>query len=302
MFEAKRKWRGTAVETAFDPKRTTPLKSVLARRLARWYHCTPSKRLSHAYPQFCSAAASPTWPQAMKWLAIFSAALIAVIALYAIAYPGVPIRYRLTLEAEVDGKPINGSGVIEVTYRKQMSIGAVGRDVDARFRGEAVVLDLGRRGALFVLLKAGASDDRSGPASIVLKAFGLGGVFPGWDPESLKKVRTISGTRELPLDSLPLTVRFRDVNDPMTLELVNPFNIAERFGAGARLVQATIEIVPAGIWPFNSLGITGEPITTGIDRKLVWLNHLDKYNSVPGNPFTNKLPSEISGLRDPWHN
>ena len=62
-------------------------------------------------------------------------------------------------------------------------------------------------------------------------------------------------------------------------------------------MRATLEIVPVGIWPLNSLGITGEPITTNIDEKVRWLNHLGKYNRIPDNPFTSTLPPEIGGFR-----
>ena len=55
--------------------------------------------------------------------------------------------------------------------------------------------------------------------------------FPGI---RLKRVRrsfdASSGKRELPLESLPMLVRFRDLNDPMTVESVSPLNIGERFG------------------------------------------------------------------------
>jgi hypothetical protein len=71
--------------------------------------------------------------------------------------------------------------------------------------------------------------------------------------------------------SLPLLVRFRDIDDPKSVEEVDPLDIGKSFGAGAELVRATIEIVPVGIWPLNSFGITGEPITTGIEKRLSWL-------------------------------
>jgi len=229
-------------------------------------------------PRQRSAFVSQWWSResrSVKWFAIILAAVIGTVVLYKMAYPSVTLRYRLTLEAEVDGQTKTGSGVIEASYQKHMSLGAVGRDVAAGFRGEAVALDLGSRGTLFALLKAG-SDSRSGPESIVLNTFGLpGGAFPGWDAESLGKLRSLSGKRELPLENLPMLVRFRDVNDPMTVEAVNPSNIAERFGSGARLVRATLEIVPAGIWPLNSFGITGEPLTTGIQERLNWLRRLN---------------------------
>ena len=212
----------------------------------------------------------------MKWLAIILATVIGVIALFMIAYPNVTLRYRLTLEAEVDGRPKSGSGVIEVTYQKHLSVGAVGRDVTPSFRGEAVVLDLGPRGTLFALLIAGSAS-RSGPELIVLNTYGLpGGAFPGWDAESLKKLRSLSGKRELPLDSLPMLVRFRDVNDPKSVERVDSIDIGKSFGPNVKLMRATLEIVPAGIWPANALGITGEPITMGIEEQLTWIpRHYD---------------------------
>src|SRR3954453_8168322 len=112
----------------------------------------------------------------MKWLGIALALIAGVPVLYGVAYPSLTLHYRLTLEAEVDGKTKTGSGVIEVTYAKQLNIRS---ELSVGFRGEAVVLDLGDRGTLFALLKEG-SDNHSIPQSIVLRAFNFdGGAFPG---------------------------------------------------------------------------------------------------------------------------
>src|ERR1700732_2293982 len=105
----------------------------------------------------------------MKWLGILVALIVGASVVYRIAYPSVTVRYRLTLEAQVDGEPKIGSGVIEVTYSKIVQLW--GRtDLGINVRGEAVVLDLGSRGTLFALLKAD-TDSRSIPESIVLRAF-----------------------------------------------------------------------------------------------------------------------------------
>jgi hypothetical protein len=207
----------------------------------------------------------------VKWLGIVAALVALVPVAYGVAYPSLTLRYRLTLEAEVDGKPKVGSAVIEVIYSKQPEF-ASGRDRVSSHRGEAVVLDLGERGTLFALLTAG-SDNRSIPESIVLRAFNFdGGAFPGPTvEEGFKKIRELSGKRELPLTSLPLLVRFRDLNDPMTVEKVDPIDISKSFGGSARLVRATLEIVPAGVWPLNLFGVMGEPITAHVRTKLNWL-------------------------------
>lgn len=209
----------------------------------------------------------------MKWLGIIAALVVAAIVAYKTVFPSVTVRYRLTLEAQVDGEPKTGSGVIEVTYSKQSEL-ASQHELVVYFRGEAVMLDLGPRGALFALLK-GDTDGRSGPEWIVLRAFNFpGGSLPRPVGEGVKQVQRLSGKRELPLTSLPMLVRFRDLNDPMTVERVDPLDIGKSFGAEAKLVRATLEIVPAGIWPFNFYGLTGEPITNAIDERLLWLPKL----------------------------
>ena len=206
----------------------------------------------------------------MKRLGIFLAIAFAGVAVY-VAVFSTTVRYRLTLEAEVDGRVKTGSGVIEVTYSKNNDpISQAEFSIDVR--GEAVVLDLGSRGTLFALLK-GDTDGRSGPEYLVLRAFDLpGGALPRPIVSGLRQVQQLSGERELPLTTLPLLVRFRDLNDPLTVERVDPLDLEKSFGPSVKLTRATLEIVPAGIWPFSWLGITGEPLTTGIETRLPWWN------------------------------
>jgi hypothetical protein len=218
----------------------------------------------------------------MRWLAICVALAFVGFGIYVSLFSAT-VRYRLTLEAEVNGERKTGSGVIEVTYSKNndpISHSEFSIDV----RGEAVVLDLGSPGILFALLK-GDTDSRSEPEYIVLRAFKFpGGALPLPVSDGLSKVKRLSGKVELPLTSLPLLVRFRDLNDPKTVERVDPLDIGKRFGAGAKLVRATFEIVPAGIWPFSRYGITGEPITSGLAARLGWL--VGMRTNIDGTSFT----------------
>jgi hypothetical protein len=231
----------------------------------------------------------------MKWLGLFVALIVGAVVVYKVAFPSVSVRYRLTLEAQVDGEPKTGSGVIEVTYSKQSKF-AGQLDLITDYRGEAVVLDLGSRGTLFALLKAD-TDSRSEPETIVFRAFNFdGGAFPGSSVEQgLQQLQHLSGKRELPLTSLPLLVRFRDLNDPKTVERVDPFDLGKSFGAGVKLERATLEIVLAGIWPFNSYNITGDPITTGIQERLHWLtgmrSNIDGTSVTDSNRLSNELNS-----------
>jgi hypothetical protein len=209
----------------------------------------------------------------MKWLGIVGALIVCAVVLYKVAYPSVTVRYRLTLEAEVDGKPKIGSGVIEVTYSKQSRF-AGQHPLIIKVRGEAIVLDLGSRGAIFALLKPG-NDSRSGPETIVFRAFNFpNGVISDPVDDGLIKLQQLSGKRELALSSLPMLVRFRDINDQMSVEKVDPLDIASSFSVGTRLIRVTLEIVPTGLWPLHSFDVTGEPITRGIDQRLMWLKSL----------------------------
>lgn len=205
-----------------------------------------------------------------KWLAIF-AALIFVSCVVYLSIFTVTVRYRLTLEAEVNGQSYIGSGVIQVRYSK-LNDPVSRNELVIDVRGEAVILDLGTRGTLFALLKSD-TDNRSEPEYLLLRAFDFpGGAFPRPVMDGLSKIKRLSGKAELPLTSLPFLVRFRNLKDPTSVEKVDALNIEASYGSGAKLVRATLEIVPSGIWPLNLFGITGEPITKIIEKRLPWLN------------------------------
>ena len=84
--------------------------------------------------------------------------------------------------------------------------------------------------------------------------------------------------------SFPYLVRFRDLADPKSVEEVKPGDLAASFGKGYALKGLTIQMTDA-------------PVTVGIEKRLGWLEHLDRYRSDPSNPFTSTLPSIIGGLR-----
>ncbi len=56
-----------------------------------------------------------------------------------------------------------------------------------------------------------------------------------------------------------MLARFRDINDPKTLERVDPKNLAASFGPGVTHVGAHAEL-------------TNAPVTTGIAKRLPWWN------------------------------
>lgn len=157
-------------------------------------------------------------------------------------------RYRLTVHVEVDGELKSGSGVIQVAMTPSPSDGPP-TTVD----GEAVVLDLGPRGMLFVLL-SGA--DNSGAADITRRTF-----MPttGGGEAANKALSKARSRVELQPSELPALVTFKDIGDPQTIVHVRPDDLASAFGPGVRFVSATIEL-------------TDDPVTRRIDKVLPWLS------------------------------
>jgi hypothetical protein len=183
----------------------------------------------------------------------------------------ITLRYRLTLFVDDNGKTVTGSSVINTQW------GGLGQDSDELaplfggkrwwplVTGEAVTVDLGARGDLFLIFAddpaRGQEHNRAGsigsPAALVVATFS--GVGPGgasWD--MLRQIRDTRKTVDVPIRMLPWLVRFRNLNDPATVEPVDPENLDASFGPGVKFLRATIEM-------------TNDPVTTGIEKRLPWL-------------------------------
>jgi hypothetical protein len=161
-------------------------------------------------------------------------------------------RYRLTVSVETPEGLKSGSAVREVTVQKGLNLTPQMRP-QAEVKGEAVVVDLGKRGVLFMLV------DGDYGADILFKKF----------PDGRMK-----GEATLLPDEYPTFVRFRDLDNPKSMQEVRgaetfdkikkalpnrdmvPFGQA--FGDGVKIHEVTIEITKA-------------PITWGIEKWIPWL-------------------------------
>ncbi len=206
--------------------------------------------------------------------------LVATIyAAWSIAYPSTAVRYRMTVTLETPEGIKTGSAVREVAIEKSpqflgsTSVGAVGVT-----RGEAVIVDLGKHGVLFALM-------RGGVGGIDYGGYILTTAFPsGNDPfsrEGIGYYRSLKNAKTtLTPQQYPMFVRFRDLNDPKTVEAISQYNdrdmptgyggmaktAVEVFGAGIKLKEVTIEI-------------TRDSVTTGIEKLLPWLPQTKGYIS-----------------------
>lgn len=167
-------------------------------------------------------------------------------------------RYRLTIEIDDHGKQRQDSKVIE----KRQWVERVGVDknvVKSMLFGEAPLIELGDGRVVVALLRCWSHplphqptiipDAGCIPDRVIYEEFG---VAPGWAGQSAKgpkELRRAAMHRpvELAAGDLPVFVTFRDRNDPRTIELVDPGNLATKFGPGVTLRNASIEVTDAKI-------------------------------------------------------
>lgn len=181
--------------------------------------------------------------------------LVAGVGLLAVAWylmlPWASVRYRLIIEAEAGGRSLTGSGVVEVRYLKQPTW-LTGRFASWRVHGQSVWIDIPGQGPIFALT---TSDKRFSSYDFLPRA-----AFAVGDLDTLGKfllLRRLNGRRELPLENWPMFVRFQNLNDPNSVEGIDPDDLAR---GASPVVQARVN----RMW----VEITRDPISTGIDEKL----------------------------------
>jgi hypothetical protein len=197
-------------------------------------------------------------------------------------------RFRLAVEVDTPEGTKTGSSVIEVStaIAGASSIPTPGA-VSHRVQGEAVTVDLGRRGLLFALLR---SEDNSDWASNVMfrlapritdstadGRFDADRGFKAQFDAMLKQRGRVELPRTFPAQghlrdqpARPMMVHFSDIADPRTIQKVDPDDLSAVFGKGVKLKRVTIQL-------------TNDAVTTGIDKRLIWLPNV--YQVLRGSHF-----------------
>ena len=188
-------------------------------------------------------------------------------------------RFRMTVEIETPQGLKIGSSVMEITSYKTMKLTSEEHAGAGSFRGEAVVVDL-PNGPVFALLK---NDDAGQPLDVrVTSALSRVAEFNTVD-DYVATVADLSGMfssakAELPRADWPLMVRFRDIDDPRSVEKVSP----QSMGVKRILVETT-----------------GDQITTGINKRFSWFaqylnRHLDGTSASIEDMTTDNIASHMS--------
>jgi hypothetical protein len=176
-------------------------------------------------------------------------------------------RYRLTLEVDTPEGMRFASSVRQIqTYQAgKHSIPDPGK-IENRTIGEALVLDLGKRGTLFALLSAENHYDWS---STIMPVITPTPNYVKGEDKFLKRFNFMMTRRQLielprepiktatfPFPNYPWLVQF--TRDRDWVEQVNPSNLAASLGKGVSLRRMTVQL-------------TDDPVTIGIGRALPWL-------------------------------
>jgi hypothetical protein len=187
-------------------------------------------------------------------------ALVAVVAAYEYFYPAYSYRYRLTVNIEADGKLHTGSSVIDVTWS---AFCLPDYHFNPELGGQAVLVDLGRRGVVVATLYNGedygpAKDGAWGAIWLAARAFGNDSTN-----EELPALEKLRGKRDLVPDDLPRFVWLSNPQDPMTARKLLVQDFPTVFGPSVRFAGASLEI-------------TRDPTVVDIRDKLPWLKSLEQ--------------------------
>ncbi len=175
-------------------------------------------------------------------------------------------RVKLHVDVMTSQGLKSGGSVLELIYQSEFVYDGTFQRTTG-LRGQAVAIDL-PGGPVFALLRVPGGSDPSPITTAIMD--GLAPVPPGDDPSKGMKdqVEKISCRwfcnlkTDLPRDDWPLMVRFRNINDPKSVEQVDP-----------------VATGVAHIWVES----TSDPVSTGIEKRLRWLPNV--YHMGIGSDF-----------------
>jgi hypothetical protein len=206
-------------------------------------------------------------------LKIFAGLMILVVGYFWFSFHDIHVRYRLTVEVQDCDQIKTGSSVVEASYNIPSGWIWAGPSTYVRKFGYAPTVDLGEKGLLFLtFVNATRTPEQSREYNaqvscgfddigcLPFAAYRKPGVSRDFDRRkaALNELRRQSGPRDVPFAVLPKLVRFRDINDPHTLAVVSPDDLAASFGPGVELKRVILQL-------------TDDPITRRPENWPQWL-------------------------------
>ena len=204
-------------------------------------------------------------------------------------------RYRMTVEVDTPEGLKTGSSVIEVaTSEGVSSANPAGSVVISKVRGQAAAVDLSAGRTLFALLRSEENRDWAKNIMFILAPEGRkdGDRFLGTYANMLamrekKELPATLGQYNRALEDFsgrPMLVTFGDLSDPMSVQRVDPDDLAASFGEGVSLRRITVQM-------------TDDPVTMGIEERLKWLTDPAVMESLGWQRLPRDVREVLMGLR-----
>lgn len=165
-------------------------------------------------------------------------------------------HFRMTVEVETPEGARSGSSVYKVWANNKTPLLPEESKREWGVNGDAVAVDLPGGRTLFALLKTGAAHGD-------LAGLSMAALDPAFRNDIVESARRISSGRGVLQKAVvrpedyPMLVMFRDIDDPASVERVDPANLATSFGPGYGLRRIIVEI-------------TNERVSRGIENRLDW--------------------------------
>lgn len=171
---------------------------------------------------------------------------------------GNSYRFKMTVEVETPEGLRTGSSIYEVEGIGTKDLITGGKGSRTELRGEAVAVDLPGGRTLFALLRMAngtSADDHVGIMSMKTMDPAMVNTEKDQSARRIASGNGIKSPAEVPPADYPLLVTFADINDPKSVERVDPANLAANFGPGVKLKRVMVEV-------------TDEAVTAGIEKRL----------------------------------
>lgn len=199
-------------------------------------------------------------------------------------------HFRMHVDVMTSQGLRSGSGVLGLINEKTPTFGIATSHGGISLTGEAVVVDL-PDGPLFVLLRRPGAADSGSLANMILDAMAPRDPQDFSADTGVDQNRDVAWAREgsirvgLPAElpgpwgkmepSWPMMVRFRDLNDPKSVETVDPQTIGVK-----------------RVWVEN----TGAALTSGIEKRMPWLTGAENFR-YSGTAYGDVYPLPSNAFR-----
>ncbi|WP_332684970.1 hypothetical protein [Bosea sp. (in: a-proteobacteria)] len=207
--------------------------------------------------------------------------------------PSYEHRFRIAVAIATPDGVKEGSSVWSVTCTEPVPIaGASVMTGGCKTVGEAIFVDLGQGRNLIALMARGQFGGGVDVYDIAARAFDYAGLPRSRDGRPIfsrwwySYAPAWQGRRELRGNNMLTLASFASLEEPASGRVVQPTpaGFETVLGAGYQLERITLEMVPAGIWPFNITGLSGTPVSKGIEQRIpLLISHRKQLRNVISN-------------------